>query len=81
MTGREVDELARTITQGRGFGEAFAHGIGLEVYEPPWISSARGTRMLQDGMVFSIEPGFTFPGGEAYVLRIWSYYGTDSRTC
>jgi Xaa-Pro aminopeptidase len=66
MSGREADALAREVISRAGYGEAFTHslghGIGLEVHEPPWLSQARGERLLQAGMVFSIEPGVYLPG-------------------
>ena len=34
---------------------------GLDVHEPPWIMQGADT-VLQEGMVFSIEPGVYLPG-------------------
>lgn len=45
------------------------HGTWLEVCESPWIGAARGAGMLQDGMVFPMEPGGPAtrrPGGLAH---------------
>jgi Xaa-Pro aminopeptidase len=66
MTGADVDAVARGVIERAGYGESFihglGHGIGLEVHEPPWITSTRGDDVLTPGMVFSIEPGVYLPG-------------------
>ncbi len=66
MTGREGDALARDVIARAGYTDAFTHstghGIGLEVHEPPWLSSVRGDAPLEAGMVFSIEPGIYLQG-------------------
>ncbi len=60
MTGKEVDAIAREYLMKNGYGELFihslGHGIGLNVHEYPNVSP-RGEEILQDGMVFSDEPG------------------------
>lgn len=61
----EVDAAARrVITQG-GYGPQFTHrlghGCGLECHEPPDVSAASHTP-VEEGMVFSIEPGIYLPG-------------------
>jgi Xaa-Pro aminopeptidase len=65
MTGREADGLARSLIDGRGFGEAFGHslghGLGLEVHEEPRVSG-RNETCLPDCAVVTIEPGLYFPG-------------------
>lgn len=65
MTGKEVDAIARDIITEAGYGEAFGHslghGIGLEVHEEPRLS-AISEQVLEDGMVFTIEPGIYLSG-------------------
>ncbi|WP_300365636.1 aminopeptidase P family protein [Hydrogenimonas sp.] len=65
MTGAEVDRLAREVIEKGGMGEHFVHstghGVGLDIHEMPYIS-ARGNSVIEDGMVFTIEPGLYFPG-------------------
>jgi Xaa-Pro aminopeptidase len=60
-----VDEVARGIITGGGFGEAFihrtGHGIGLEGHEDPYIV-AGNTEALEPGMAFSVEPGIYLEG-------------------
>jgi Xaa-Pro aminopeptidase len=61
----DVDKAARQSLERAGYGPYFVHrtghGLGMEVHEPPWITSESDT-VLQPGMVFSIEPGVYFPG-------------------
>ncbi len=65
MIGREADNLARSIIEARGFGNAFGHslghGLGLEVHEAPRVSKANEAP-LPVGAVVTIEPGVYVPG-------------------
>ena len=60
-----VDHAARSSLQNDGLAEFFVHrtghGLGMEVHEPPWITSTSET-ILEPGMVFSVEPGVYLPG-------------------
>ena len=71
MSGKQVDALARGVIEKEGFGEYFSHstghGIGLDIHEQPFIS-ARSETIIEDGMVFSIEPGIYIP--QYYGVRI-----------
>jgi Xaa-Pro aminopeptidase len=62
---REVDRKARGIIEGLGFGDYFehstGHGVGLDVHEPPYISSY-SREILKAGMVITIEPGVYIKG-------------------
>ena len=62
---RDVDRAARKVVEEAGYGPRFlhrtGHGMGLEVHEPPWITSESDT-VLEPGMVFSVEPGIYLPG-------------------
>jgi Xaa-Pro aminopeptidase len=65
VTAGEVDRVARKTLENAGLGEYFTHrtghGLGLDGHELPWIMSG-ATAVLQEGMVFSIEPGVYRPG-------------------
>lgn len=65
MKACEVDNLARSVIEKAGYGEFFTHstghGIGLDIHELPRIS-ARSDTIIEDGMVFSIEPGIYLAG-------------------
>ncbi|WP_456323591.1 M24 family metallopeptidase [Hydrogenimonas sp.] len=64
MTGAQIDRLARDVIEKGGMGEYFihstGHGVGLDIHEMPYISS-RGSTVIEDGMVFTIEPGVYLP--------------------
>jgi Xaa-Pro aminopeptidase len=60
-----VDDAARGVITEAGYGEYFVHrtghGMGVEVHETPYITASSQT-VLDEGMVFSIEPGIYLPG-------------------
>lgn len=59
-----IDKIARGIIKKAGYGKHFGHGtghgIGLLVHEAPKISKFDNT-MLEENMVFTIEPGIYMP--------------------
>lgn len=61
----DLDALARKVIDRAGFGEYFnhqlGHGIGLQFHEPPTLHPA-STDVLEEGMVFAIEPAIYIPG-------------------
>ncbi|HEY9128745.1 MAG TPA: M24 family metallopeptidase [Sulfurovum sp.] len=65
MTAKKVDALTRDIIAEAGFGEYFVHstghGVGLDIHEMPYIS-AKSDTVIEDGMVYTIEPGIYIPG-------------------
>lgn len=65
ITGEEADGYARKVIADAGYGDNFGHslghGIGLYVHEYPRVSQ-KATNVLQDGMVFSNEPGVYISG-------------------
>ena len=65
LTGREVDDIARSLIAGYGFGRNFGHGlghgVGLEIHEEPRFSPSGNTAM-ENGMVITVEPGIYVPG-------------------
>lgn len=62
---RQLDAIARSFIAERGFGEYFGHGlghgVGLAIHEKPVISP-RSDATVEEGMVFTIEPGIYVPG-------------------
>lgn len=44
------------------FMHGLGHGIGLEIHEEPYLRPS-GETLLQENMVFSVEPGLYFPWG------------------
>jgi len=66
-----VDKAARDVITAAGYGPNFlhrtGHGLGIDVHEPPYITATSET-ILDEGMVFSIEPGIYLQG--KYGLRL-----------
>ena len=65
MPLNELDKIAREIIEKAGYGKYFVHslghGVGLDIHEWPYINS-KNTAPIQNGMVFTIEPGIYIPG-------------------
>ena len=65
VIAKDVDAAARKVITDAGYGEYFVHrtghGLGLEIHEPPYITSTSDS-VLDEGMVFSVEPGIYLPG-------------------
>lgn len=61
----EIDAAARNFITKNGYGDCFrhslGHGIGLEVHEAPGINR-NNKNLLEEGMVFTIEPAIYLPG-------------------
>jgi Xaa-Pro aminopeptidase len=62
---RDLDAVARDYIREQGYGDYFGHGlghgVGLEIHEKP-VVSPRGEAAVEEGMVFTIEPGIYIPG-------------------
>ena len=60
-----IDAVARDHLVAAGLGELFihrtGHGIGLETHEEPYIVAGNALP-LEEGMTFSVEPGFYAEG-------------------
>lgn len=58
-----LDSLARKFfaeyNQERFFTHSLGHGVGLEIHEEPFVSK-KGDCVLQNGTVFTIEPGLYY---------------------
>jgi len=65
MRAKDIDRLARNIIEKAGLGKYFVHstghGVGLDIHEMPYISS-RSDTIIEDGMVYTIEPGVYIEG-------------------
>lgn len=64
VTAAEVDLTARKIIAGAGYGEYFphrlGHGLGISVHEYPSMTETNQL-ILEEGMVYTIEPGIYVP--------------------
>ncbi len=71
MRAKELDKVAREVIEKAGYGEYFVHslghGVGLDIHEYPYINK-KSNEILQENMVFTIEPGVYIPG--FYGVRI-----------
>jgi Xaa-Pro aminopeptidase len=65
VTAKDADAATRDIIAAAGYGDAYGHsaghGLGLEVHEPPGLSSA-STFVLEPGMLVTMEPGIYVSG-------------------
>lgn len=64
MLASEVDKIGRDIITKAGYGDFFihstGHGVGVDIHELPVIG-ASSKDVLEEGMVFTIEPGIYLP--------------------
>jgi D-alanyl-D-alanine dipeptidase len=69
----DVDRAARSVIDAAGYGQYFihrtGHGLGVQGHEPPFLVAGNAER-LEEGMVFSIEPGVYLPGRFGVRLEI-----------
>lgn len=76
----DVDRAARAVIAAAGYGDRFVHrtghGLGLEVHEPPYLHGA-SEETLDEGMVFSVEPGIYLPGRFGVRLEVITAVGPD----
>jgi len=65
VSASEIDRVGREVIEKAGFGEYFihstGHGVGLDIHELP-IIGARSKDVIEENMVFTIEPGIYLPG-------------------
>jgi Xaa-Pro dipeptidase len=63
-TCAEIDLTARNIIRNAGYGDYFphrlGHGLGISVHEYPSLTETNSL-LLQEGMVYTIEPGIYVP--------------------
>ena len=64
IEAQAVDEACRAVIREAGWDEAFlhgtGHGVGLDIHEPPRISTT-ATGSLADGHIVTVEPGVYLP--------------------
>lgn len=80
VRARVVDDAARSVITAAGYGEYFVHrtghGLGIDIHEPPYVTATSET-VLDEGMVFSIEPGIYLPGRFGIRLEEIVILGSD----
>lgn len=61
----QVDAAARSVIEragkGENFGHGLGHGVGLEIHEAPRLSRFEFERVLDCGMILTVEPGVYLP--------------------
>ena len=65
MKAKKIDAFTRDIIEKGGMAKYYVHstghGVGLDIHEMPYIS-AKSDMRVEDGMVYTIEPGIYIPG-------------------
>lgn len=65
VAAQDVDRAARDVIVAAGYGDFFTHrtghGLGTQIHEPPYITDTN-PQVLEEGMVFTVEPGIYLPG-------------------
>jgi Xaa-Pro aminopeptidase len=67
----DVEKLARDNGHRVFTKHGISHWVGLDVHDAGRYAVGKGSRVLQPGMVFTIEPGIYIPGNTAGVERKW----------
>lgn len=78
----DLDEVHRNLFRKAGVEKyslrGLGHGVGLQIHEYPRVVE-KGPGILEENMVFTIEPGLYFPG--RYGVRIEDIVLVDSSGC
>ncbi len=78
IQGEMADKISRDYLVSQGFPNlpySLGHGIGLEVHEAPRLTPAY-KQILENGMVFSIEPGIYLTG--KFGIRIEDLFAIEN---
>jgi Xaa-Pro dipeptidase len=66
MTGSQIDRLTRSVIEERGLGQYYVHqtghGLGFRYHEPIPLLHPDNEKVVQAGMVSSVEPGLYLEG-------------------
>jgi len=77
---KEVDVAARSVIERAAYGQYFihrtGHGLGLTGHELPSVTHLN-TQTIDEGMVFSVEPGIYLPGEFGVRLEEIVYIARD----
>ena len=78
----EVDAVARDVVAEAGYGAFFVHGlghgVGLQIHEPPWLTSAGDpAATLPQRTTVTVEPGIYVPGKGGVRIEDTTSVGPD----
>jgi Xaa-Pro aminopeptidase len=77
---KDVDRAARDVIERAGYGQYFTHrvghGLGLAGHELPSVTHLN-PQQVEEGMVFSVEPGIYLPGEFGVRLEEIVYIARD----
>lgn len=77
---KDIDKSAREYLDKKGYGKYFTHslghGVGLDIHEYPYVSF-RNVDLVEEGMVFTIEPGVYISGEFGVRLEDMCYVSSD----
>ncbi|MEO0278916.1 MAG: aminopeptidase P family protein [candidate division WOR-3 bacterium] len=77
---KEIHEVTCSVLDKYGYGKFFGHGtghgVGLEVHEIPSISLL-SKDVIEEGMVFTVEPGVYIPGEFGVRIEDMVYLGNE----
>ncbi|MDR2532659.1 MAG: Xaa-Pro peptidase family protein [Oscillospiraceae bacterium] len=84
ISGKLVDNVARSTLEAWGYEKYFTHGlghgVGLETHEAPTLSK-KSESTLREGMVVTVEPGVYIPGNFGVRIEDMAYITADACVC
>jgi Xaa-Pro aminopeptidase len=84
ISGKLVDNVARSTLEAWGYEKYFTHGlghgVGLETHEPPRLSK-KSDSILREGMIVTVEPGVYIPGKFGVRIEDMAYITADACIC
>jgi Xaa-Pro aminopeptidase len=84
ISGKLVDNVARSTLEAWGYDKYFTHGlghgVGLETHEPPRLSK-KSDSILREGMIVTVEPGVYIPGKFGVRIEDMAYITADACIC
>ncbi|MCL2019102.1 MAG: Xaa-Pro peptidase family protein [Oscillospiraceae bacterium] len=84
ISGKLVDNVARSTLEAWGYDKFFSHGlghgVGLETHEAPTLSK-KSDSTLREGMIVTIEPGVYIPGNYGVRIEDMAYITADACVC
>ena len=84
ISGKLVDNVARSTLEAWGYDKYFTHGlghgVGLQTHEAPTLSK-KSDSTLREGMVVTVEPGVYIPGNFGVRIEDMAYITADACIC